>query len=132
MRSSGGSAATEPPQVEGPYRWVVVFVLAAITNVSYGAILYAFSVLLGEEAAAGEFGHALLSSALGLGVIVSGALAPLVGTLCDVAGSRWVFLSGAVLGSAGLAVFSMVTQGWQVLLAWGLLVGPAMACIMGQ
>lgn len=39
----------------------MVLTLAAITNVSYGTILYAFSVLLGEDAAAGEFDRALLS-----------------------------------------------------------------------
>ncbi len=116
------------PWAEGRYRWVVVFVLAAITNVSYGTILYAFSVLLGEDAAAGEFSRTLLSGALGLGVVVSGALAPVIGTLCDVAGSRGVFFAGAVLGSVGLVAFSSVTEGWQVLVAWGLLVGPAMAC----
>jgi MFS family permease len=107
---------------------VVVFVLAAITNAGYGTIFYAFSVLLGDDAAAEEFSRALLSGALGLGVAVSGALAPVVGTLCDVVGSRRVFLAGAVLGSAGLAVFSRATEGWQVLAAWALLVGPAMAC----
>ncbi len=105
-----------------------MLVLAAITTVGYGTLLYSFSVLLGEDAAVGEFGYALLSGALGLAVVVSGALAPVVGTLCDVAGSRWVFFAGAVFGSAGLAAFSGATEGWQVLAAWGLLVGPAMAC----
>jgi MFS-type transporter involved in bile tolerance (Atg22 family) len=109
-----------------------VVVLAAITNASYGTTLYAFSVLLGEDAAAGEFGRALLSGALGLGVVVSGVLAPVVGTLCDVVGSRRVFFAGAVLGSAGLAAFSRATEGWQVFAAWALLVGPAMACTMGR
>jgi MFS family permease len=117
------------PGTESRYRWIVVLVLGAIANVGYGTTYYAFSVLLGEDAAAGEFGRALLSSALGLGVVTSGALAPLVGTLCDVVGSRWVFFVGAVLGSSGLATFSMATEGWQVLAAWALLVGPAMACV---
>src|SRR3712207_9148182 len=82
----GDTAATttEAPSNGGRYRWVIVLVLAAITNVSYGTTYYAFSVLLGTDAAAGEFGRALLSGALGLGVVVSGALAPIVGTLCDV------------------------------------------------
>ena len=78
----------------------------------------------------GEFGRALLSGALGLGVVVSGVLAPVIGTLCDVVGSRWVFFAGAVLGSAGLAAFSRAMEGWQVLAAWALLVGPAMACTL--
>ncbi len=61
-------------------------------------------------------------------MVVSGTLAPVVGTLCDVAGSRWVFFTGAVIGSAGLAAFSKATSGWQVLAVWALLIGPAMAC----
>jgi MFS family permease len=122
------ATATKDPQEEGRYRWVVLFVLAAITNVGYGTIFYSFSILLGENAAAEEFGRTLLSGALGLGVIVSGALAPIVGTLCDVTGSRRVFFAGAVLGSAGLATFSRATEGWQVIAVWALLVGPAMAC----
>jgi MFS family permease len=116
------------PREERRYRWVIVLALAAINNIGYGTIFYAFSVLLGEDAAAGEFDRTLLSGALGLGVLVSGVLAPVVGTLCDVMGSRRVFLAGAVLGSAGLATFSVATSGWQVLAAWALLVGPAMAC----
>jgi hypothetical protein len=39
-----------------------------------------------------------------------------------------VFLAGAVLGSAGLAAFSRATEEWQVVAAWTLLLGPAMAC----
>ena len=39
----------------------MILTLAAITNVSYGTTLFAFSVLLGEDADAGEFDCALLS-----------------------------------------------------------------------
>ena len=60
--------------------------------------------------------------------MVSGLLAPLVGALCDIAGPRRVFLAGAVLGGAGLTLFSQAAEGWQVALVWALLVGPAMAC----
>ena len=105
----------------------MVVALATIVNVSYGTIFYSFSVLLGEGAAAGEFSRTLLSASLGLGVLVSGVLAPLVGTLCDIGGSRRVFIVGVVLGAAGLAAFSRATEGWQVIAAWLLLLGPAMA-----
>jgi MFS family permease len=110
------------------YRWLLVIALATMVNVGYGAIFYAFSVLLGEDAAAREFSRTVLSASLGLGIIVSGAFALLVGTLCDVVGSRRVFLAGAVLGSAGLGAFSRATEEWQVVAAWTLLLGPAMAC----
>lgn len=111
-----------------PYRWVLVVALAVIVNVGYGAIFYSFSVLLGEGAAAGEFSRGVLSASLGLGVVVSGLLAPLVGAVCDVLGPRRVFLAGAVFGATGLAAFSRSTEEWQVLAVWALLLGPAMAC----
>jgi MFS family permease len=100
-----------------------------MVNVGYGTIFYSFGVLLGEGAAASEFSRALLSVSLGLGVLVSGALAPLVGTFCDLRGPRWVYFVGAVLGCLGLAGFSRAVEGWQVLAIWALLLGPAMACV---
>jgi hypothetical protein len=42
------------------YRWLLVIALATIVNVGYGAIFYAFSVLLGEDAAAREFSRTVL------------------------------------------------------------------------
>lgn len=86
--------------------WVLVVALALIVNVGYGAIFYSFSVLIGEDAAASEFPRAVLSAALGLGLISSGILALLVGAVCDVLGPRRVFLAGALLGALGLAAFS--------------------------
>jgi MFS family permease len=111
------------------YRWVLVVALAVMVNVGYGTIFYSFGVLLGEGAAASEFGRALLSASLGLGVVVSGALAPLIGAYCDARGPRWVYVAGAALGCLGLAAFSRSTEGWQVVAAWALLLGPAMACV---
>lgn len=109
------------------YKWLLVVALAMIVNVGYGTIFYSFSVLLGEGAATGEFSRTLLSASLGLGVIASGMLAPVVGTLCDISGPRRVFIVGAALGATGLAAFSRATEGWQVIVAWLLLLGPAMA-----
>lgn len=109
------------------YRWLLVVALAVIVNVGYGTIFYSFSVLLGEGAAAGEFSRTLLSASLGLGVVASGMLAPLVGVLCDVGGPRRVFAVGAIFGVVGLGAFSRATEGWQVIVVWLLLLGPAMA-----
>ena len=100
-----------------------------MVNVGYGTIFYSFGVLLGEGAAASDFSRALLSVSLGLGVLVSGASAPLVGTFCDLRGPRWVYFAGAVLGCLGLAAFSRAAEGWQVAAVWALLLGPAMACV---
>lgn len=110
------------------YRWLLVVALALMVNVAYGAIFYSFSILLGEGAAASEFSRSVLSASLGLGLVVSGLLAPVVGTVCDVLGPKRVFLTGAILGFAGLAAFSRAASEWQVLLVWAILLGPAMAC----
>jgi MFS family permease len=88
------------------YRSLLVIALATMVNIGYGTMFYAFSVLLGEDAAAREFSRTVLPASLSMGVVVSGALALLVGTLCDVVGPKRVLLAGAVLGSAGLAAFS--------------------------
>jgi MFS family permease len=110
------------------YKWLLVVALALMVNVSYGAIFYSFSVLLAENAAASEFSRTTLSASLGLGLVVSGLVAPVVGTICDTVGPRRVFLAGAALGFSGLALFSRTEAEWQVLLAWTFLLGPAMAC----
>lgn len=102
---------------------------AVIVNVGYGTIFYSFGVLLGEGAAAGEFGRGTLSAAFGAGVVVSAALALPVGALCGAKGPRRVFLFGAVAGAADLAAFSQATTAWQIFVAWALLLGPAMACV---
>src|SRR5829696_7343876 len=98
-----------------------------MVNVGYGTIFPSACYLAG--AAASEFGRALLSLSLGFGVLASCALAPLVGTFCDLRGPRWVYFGGAILGCVGLADFSRATEGWQVVAIWALLLGPAMACV---
>lgn len=109
-------------------RWLLVVALGLMVNVGYGAIFYSFSVLIGDGAAAGEFSRTILSASLGLGLIISGMLALVVGTVCDVLGPKRVFLAGAALGFAGLAAFSRAEAEWQVIAVWALLLGPAMAC----
>ncbi len=111
------------------HAWIMVVAVAATVNVGYGTIFYSFGVLLGEGAAAGEFGRGTLSAAFGAGVLVSAALALPVGALCDAKGPRRVFLFGAVAGAAGLAAFSQATTAWQIIAVWALLLGPAMACV---
>ncbi len=117
-----------PGEESGVYRWLLVVALALMVNVAYGAIFYSFSVLIGAGAAAGEFSRTVLSASLGLGLVVSGMLALVVGTVCDVLGPRRVFLTGAALGFLGLAAFSRAEAEWQVIAVWALLLGPAMAC----
>jgi hypothetical protein len=100
----------------GSYKWPLVISLAVMVNVGYGAVFYAFSELLGEDAAAREFSRTVPSASLGLAIIVSGALALatmlalataggpyLAGMLQDITGSYAVpWLAAAVMFGAAI------------------------------
>ena len=98
-----------------------------IVTVAYGALFYGFAVLITKPAAGGEFSRALLSGAYGGAVITGGLAAIPVGRAADRHGARWLMASGALLGAAGLLLFAAAQEGWQVLLAWWVLLGPATA-----
>ena len=108
-----------------PFPWKQILSLSLTVMVAFGIMLYGFSVFLTEGAAGGEFSTGLLSIAYGGGVVASGLLAYPVGRRADRRGVRGILGLGALLGATGLALFSTATEGWQVLLAWWLLIGPA-------
>ncbi len=97
--------------------------------VGFGVILYGFSVYATDQAAGADFSKTALSLAYGGSVFVGGLLALPVGRYADKHGVRAIVGAGAVLGSLGLAAFSMSNQSWQVVAAWWLLIGPAQAMI---
>lgn len=99
--------------------------LAATVSVSFGALLYAFSVLITERAAGAEFSTGLLSTAYGGTVLVGGGMAFAIGRVVDARGVRLVMGLGAFLGALGLAGLAASSQGWQVVAASWLLIGPA-------
>lgn len=99
--------------------------LAATVSVSFGALLYAYSVLITDEAAGADFSTAALSLAYGGTVLIGGGLAFFVGRVVDVRGVRGIVGLGAVLGSAGLVGLSAASEPWQVVATSWLLIGPA-------
>ncbi len=116
------------PDATYPTRgWIVP--LSATVMVGFGVILYGFSVYATDQAAGAEFSKTVLSLAYGGSVFVGGLLARPVGRLADKHGVRGIVGAGAVLGSVGLAAFSISDQTWQVVAAWWLLIGPAQAMI---
>ncbi len=106
--------------------------LAATVMVGFGVILYGFSVYATDQAAGAEFSTTALSLAYGGSVFVGGLLALPVGRFADKHGVRLIVGVGAVLGSLGLAAFSMSNQSWQVVAAWWVLIGPAQAMVYYQ
>jgi MFS family permease len=116
------------PEATYPDRgWIVP--LAATIMVGFGVILYGFSIYATDQAAGAEFSKTALSLAYGGSVFVGGILALPIGRYADRHGVRTIVGAGAVLGSLGLAIFSVSTQSWQVVAAWWLLIGPAQAMI---
>lgn len=106
---------------------LLIAALCLIVTVAYGALFYGFAVLITEPAAGGEFSRALLSGAYGGAVVTGGVAAIPVGRAADQRGARPLMAAGALLGAVGLLLFSAAQAGWQVLLAWWALIGPATA-----
>lgn len=99
--------------------------LAGLVLMAFGSLFYAFSVLVTEEAAGGEYSTTVLSTAYAGAVLVGGGLAFVVGRRADRRGVRGLAVLGAVLGALGLFALAASRQPWQVVAAGWLLIGPA-------
>jgi MFS family permease len=108
-------------------RWAQVALAAAFINTSYGTLSYAFSVLVTDQAAGGDFGKGTVALGFGLALLVSGVASIGIGTVSDLIGSRAVMAGGSVVGAIGLVLLGMCQQTWQVLLVMTVVLGPAMA-----
>jgi MFS family permease len=71
-----------------------------------------------------EFGwpRTLMSSAVSLNLVLYGLMAPFAAALMDRFGIRWVTSLALVL-AAGSGLTIVITQGWQLMITWGLLIG---------
>ncbi len=105
--------------------WPAMTLLSASVAVAFGTLLYAFSVLITEEAAGADFSTTTLSVAYGGAILIGGLLAIPVGRRADRRGVRGLVGTGAALGGAGLALLSVAQQPWQVVAASWAFVGPA-------
>jgi MFS family permease len=108
---------------------VLVGGLGLLIVVAFGSVLYGFSVYATDDAAGAVFSTSLLSVALTGSTIVNGLLAPGVGRYGDRHGVRTVIAVGSLLLGSGLMLFSFASEGWQVVAAWWLLIGPSTAMV---
>jgi MFS family permease len=92
-RSGGGSDRIDMP---GARR--LVGVLALTETVSFGVLLYAFSVLLLPMERDLGASRGALSSALAAAALARAVAAPLVGGLIDRHGVRWLMTTGSIAG----------------------------------
>ena len=107
-----------PDSAAGHYRRLV-YALAVSVGVSFGSILYGTSVLITAEAAGADFSITHLSMAFSGSVLSGAALAVPVGKYADRRGVRGLIACGGALVMVGFLAFSLSTEEWHVLLAWG-------------
>lgn len=107
----------------------MIFGFAAVVIVSFGAILYGFSVYVTDAAAGADFSTTTLSLGLTGATIANGLLAPGLGRFMDEHGVRGVTAVGGLMAWAGMVAFSYSTTPWHVIAAWWLVIGPATAMV---
>jgi len=108
-----------------PWRWTWILALSGGVAVAFGAVFYALSVLVTDEAAGGEFSTTALSVAYSGFVVTSGGLAWLVGRVADRRGIRPLATAGAALGAIGMLSLGRMTAPWHAVVVATFLLGPA-------
>ena len=104
------------------YGWVVVVVTFLTMLVTAGAMGAPGVLIVPLEH---EFGwaNAQISSALALRLLLFGLFGPFAAALMNRFGLRRVMISAAALIAAGLLASLAMTQVWQLIVLWGLVVG---------
>ncbi len=112
---------------EQPLPWAAIVPLSVTVTVAFGIMFYGFSVYLTDGATGADFSTSVLSLAYGGAALIGGLLALPVGRYADRHGIRRIIGVGSVAGFLGMAAFAASEQPWQIVAAWWLLIGPAVA-----
>ncbi len=120
MTSSGLAAALARRNIH--YGWVVVAVTFLTMLVTAGAMGAPGVLIVPLEH---EFGweNAQISSALALRLLLFGLFGPFAAAFMNRFGLRRVMIAAAALIAGGLLASLAMTQVWQLMLLWGLVVG---------
>ena len=111
------------------YAWVIVGV-ASVMWITSSTIRFAISLLVPQlQDPSGPFGwsYFAIASAFTLQWVLSGVLSPAAGWLGDRYGVRKIMLAGAGLFVAGMLLTGAMSELWEFLLYFGVLMGAAMA-----
>ena len=107
----------------------LVFGLGIAQIVSWGSLYYSISVLGVPMRAEIGVSEVFLFGAFTAGLLVSGALSPMVGRLIDRKGGRAVLSAGSMVGAAAMATLAAATTPAMVVVGW-LLAGASMAATL--
>lgn len=108
-------------------RWGLVSATGVLTGLGHGFVAFAVSVLLNPLAADLGTGRGVISTAIGLGRLVSGVTSPIIGRITDLFGPRWIVVCGMVLMALGLMALGFVRSELGLYFAWSLLVSAGAA-----
>lgn len=108
-------------------RWGLVSATGVLTGFGHGFVAFAVSVLLNPLATDLGTGRGVISTAIGLGRLVSGVTSPIVGRITDLFGPRWIVVCGMVLMALGLVGLGFVRSELGLYFAWSLLVSMGVA-----
>lgn len=119
--------AAEPLANSRESKWALVATSGALTGIGHGFVSFAVSALLKPVAADLELGRTVVSAAVGMGRLVGGIAAPIVGQAVDRLSPRWVVATGMVITAIGLAATGMVSNQWWLYVAWSVMVSGGVA-----
>jgi MFS family permease len=111
------------------YGWVIVAALGVTETVSYGALTYAFAVLLGPMQQATGWSTAAITGAYSLALLVSGVAGLRIGRLLDHRSPRLLMTAGSALAAALMLAWSRVGSLLELYLVFAGL-GVAMALVL--
>ncbi len=107
--------------------WPAVVAVGLLLMVSFGSILYGFSIYVTDGSAGADFSSSMLSFAYTGSVVVSGMAAAPLGRWMDRHGTRRVAVAGGLVTMTGMLAFSVAGSPVALLAAWWLLIGPGTA-----
>jgi MFS family permease len=119
---------TAEPATTNRRAWLLL--AAAFTTFSIGAgFMHAYTVFLVTFIDVFGWSRAEVSVAYSVSQMVNGISSPFVGLLVDRLGARRLILIGGVVLTAGLLISSQVTQLWQVITVYGVIMTLGANCL---
>jgi MFS family permease len=100
------------------YGWNIVVALAITETISWGIIYYAFAVFITATEQEMGWTRTEITGAFSLGLLVTGAMAFLVGNWIDRHGARWLMTVGSLLAVCLLVAWSRVQTLPELYMVW--------------
>src|SRR5258707_14188606 len=112
------------------YAWVIVAVTFVVTVVTAG-VRATPSVLIVPLEEEFHWSRATISFALGINLLLFGAIAPFAATLMDRFGARRTITLALATTSASVVLTPTISEPWQFILLWGVVVGVSTGFVGG-